>query len=374
MNLSITPVKTNKQLKAFVAFPYKLYKNSKMWVPPIKKDEEKLLKAEHNPCFDFCDVQLWIAVRDGKVVGRIGGIINHKYIEKTGIKTARFTRLEFIDDREIVSALLGTAEKWAKEQGMEKIDGPLGFTNLDHQAMLIEGFDHLPSIASEYHMDYYKAHIEALGYEKEMDWVEFRLTIPDSIIEKSIRVSSAVMKRNQLSIVNFEKTEELRKYGKQLFELMDLSFGELFSYVPFSEKMINFYVDKFIPLLHPRFVKVITDKDDNMVAFIVGMPSLSEAFQKAKGRLFPMGFWHILQAYKKPEVLDLLLTGIHPKAQGMGYAALLITELQKTAIENGVKFTETTGIIETNNKAIQTWKNFENIQHKRKRCFIKRLN
>jgi len=371
MTISIIPVSNKKRLKDFVNFPYDLYKNSPNWVPPIKKDELKALMPEHNPCFEFCDVQLWLAKEGGKTVGRIGAIINNRYIEKTGEKIGRFTRLEFIDDRTVAKQLLDTAEEWAKSKGMIGMDGPLGFTNLDHQAMLVEGFEHLPSIGSEYHKEYYKEHIEACGYKKEIDWIEFRLTIPDTLLEKSLRVSELVMQRNQLKIINFKKTEELRKYGRQLFELMDISFGELFSYVPFTERMIDFYVDKYISILNPNFVKVIVDKDGKLVSFIVGLPSLSEAFQKAKGRLFPFGFLHILKAYKKPEVIDLLLTGIHPKAQGMGYAALLITELQKTAIANGVKFTETTGMLETNTKAIQTWKNFEHIQHKRKRCFIK---
>ncbi len=371
MSISIVPVVTAKQLKQFVDFPYALYKDSNNWVPPIKNDEIKSLQAETNPAFEFCDVQLWIALEGKRVVGRIGGIINHRYIEKMGQRIARFTRLEFIDDRRVVEMLLDEAERWAKENGMIGIDGPLGFTNLDHQAMLIEGFEHLPSIGSEYHKEYYLQHIEALGYSKEMDWVEFRITMTENVLEKSERIAQAIMERNKLRVVSFTKTSELEQYGKQLFEVMDQAFSDLFSYVPFTEKLIDFYVKKYIPILNPKFVKIVVDEEGTMLAFIVGLPSLSEAFQKAKGKLFPFGFLHILKAYKHPQVMDLLLTGINPKAQGMGYVAMLMSELQKTSIENGIKFTETTGIIETNQKAIHMWKNFEHIQHKRKRCFIK---
>ncbi len=371
MNIKIITADSGKQIKQFVDFPYTLYKNNKYWVPPIKSDEIKSLTAKYNPAFEFCDVQLWLAIVNEKVVGRIAGIINHRYIDKTGQKIARFSRLEFIDDREVSEKLLLTAEEWAKKNGMTGIDGPLGFTNLDHQAMLIEGFEHLPSIGSEYHQPYYREHIEALGYTKEMDWVEFRITMTDSVLEKSERVAQSVMERYNLKVLNFATTSELKPYGRQLFEVMDQAFGDLFSYVPFTEKLIDFYVDKYIPLLNPRFVKIVVDQEGMMVAFIVGLPSLSEAFQKAKGSLFPFGFYHLIKAYRHPKVMDLLLTGIHPKAQGMGYVALLMAELQRTSIANGIKFTETTGIIENNHKAIQMWKNFDHIQHKRKRCFIK---
>ncbi len=371
MDIKIITADSQKEIKQFVDFPYTLYKNTKNWVPPIKSDELKSLMAQHNPAYEFCEVQLWLAMDGSKVVGRIAGIINRRFIEKTGVNIARFSRLEFIDSREVAEKLLQTAEEWARAHEMIGIDGPLGFTNLDHQAMLIEGFEHLPSIGSEYHQPYYRAHLEALGYTKEMDWVEFRITMTDSVLEKSERVAQSVMERYNLKVMNFTKTAELRPYGRQLFEVMDQAFGDLFSYVPFTDRLIDFYVDKYIPILDPKFVKIVVDPQGMMVAFIVGLPSLSEAFQKAKGKLFPFGFLHLLKAYRHPQVMDLLLTGIHPKAQGMGYVALLMAELQRTSIENGIKFTETTGIIEENQKAIQMWKNFEHIQHKRKRCFIK---
>jgi len=373
MAVTIKEAVTKSDLKAFVNFEFKLYKNDEFWVPPIKSEEVKSLLPEKNPCFEFCDAKFWLAYKDGKLAGRIGGIINHRYIEKTGDKLARFTRLEFIDDREVVTELLKTAEEWARENGMNGIDGPLGFTNLDHQAMLIEGQDYLPSISSEYHKTYYKAHLEALGYEKEMDWIEFRIKVPEKIHPKAQRVADIVQKRGGFKVLSFTKTSELRQFGHDLFKLIDVAFKDLFSFVPFSERMIDFYVNKYLPLLNPKFVKVILDKEEKIAGFIISLPSLSKAMQKAKGSLYPFGFIHILNAFKNPDTLDLMLTGVQPQYQSLGLPAFLIVELQKTALEAGIREVETTGMIETNQKAIGLWKEFDHIQHKRKRCFIKRF-
>jgi len=373
MTIEIIEAKSKKDIKRFVNFQFDLYKNDKMWVPPMKSDEVKALLARYNPSMRTCDTKIWLAMKDGHIVGRICGIINHQYIEKKGEKIARFSRLEFIDDREVVKCLLETAENWAKENGMEGIDGPLGFTNLDHQAMLIEGFEHLPSVASVYHKPYYKAHLEALGYEKEMDWIEFRITIPESIQERTEKIADVVKERSGIYVKTFRRTKDLMQYGRPLFKLVNESFNDLFSFVPLDDEMIDFYVAKFLPIVKASFVKLIFDSEDQLVGFIVPVPSLSKAMQKAKGRLYPFGWCHLMKAYKNNDVIDLMLAGIDPRLQGMGYVSLLMLETQKSLIEAGAKYAETTGMIETNAKAIQHWKNFEHIQHKRKRCFIKRF-
>ena len=373
MSVEIKEVVTPADRKAFVNLESDIYKGNKYWVPHIKSDEVKALIPEFNPAFEFCKAKFWLAYKNGKCVGRIGGIINELYNEKTGEKLGRFTRPEFVDDPEVSSKLFETVETWVKEQGMSGIHGPLGFSNLDHQALLIEGFDHLPSIASVYHLPHYKRHIEKLGYEKQVDWIEFRLTLGDSIPEKAMKLNQMVKKRYGLNVVTFRKQEELKPYANKVFDVLNDAFKDLFAVAPLNEKMIKYYTTRYFNMLNPKFVKVITDKDENVVGFIVGLPSLSEAMQKAKGKLFPFGFWYIMKALKRPKVVDLLLTGIKPEFQGMGAPALLITELQKTLIEHGVKYVETTGMIETNQKAIQHWKNYEHIQHKRKRCFIKQF-
>ena len=288
-------------------------------------------------------------------------------------KTARFTRLEFIDDFEVVKALLDTAELWSKFMGCTVIHGPLGFSNLDHQAILIEGHDHLPSVASEWHMPYYKNHIENCGYQKEIDWVEFRLTLPDEVPEKVSKVAEIVVQRMGVEIRSYKNKKEMMPYADELFSLLNTAFGDLFSFVHLDEKMRAFYTKKYLSILSFRFVKLVFDKEGKMIGFIIGLPSLSRAMQKAKGSLYPFGWWHLLQAYKKSETIDLLLTGMDPRLQGHGYAALLMVEMLKTAKANGAKYAETTGMIETNVKAIQNWKSYEHIQHKRKRCFIKNI-
>lgn len=371
MAVSTLPCNTSADFKKFVQFPYDLYKDNKYWVPPMKKDEMNSLQPATNPAYNHCDAQFWIAVKDGKVAGRVGAIINKAYNEQTGTKLGRITRLEFIDDKEVSHALLATAEKWIKEQGMVGVHGPLGFTNLDHQAILIEGFDHLPSIASEYHLPYYKEHLEAAGYEKEMDWVEFRLKLADSVPEKAMKLNDMIQKRYKLKVVHFTNREQMKKQAPRALGLLNDAFSELFSFVKMDKELQDFYTKKYFNILNPKFVKMIEDENDNLIGFIISLPSLSEAMQKAKGKIFPLGWYYIMQDLNKPKVVDLLLTGIHPDWQAKGVSAILITELQKVMIEHGVKEVETTGIIETNEKAISHWKNYDHIQHKRKRCFKK---
>lgn len=371
MAITIVPAKTKAELKAFVDFPFALYKGNTYWVPPIKADEIKSLMPETNPAFDFCDAAFWLAKKDGKVAGRVGAIINKLSNEKTGEQMARITRLEFIDDKEVVTALLDTAERWAKDKGMKGVHGPLGFTNLDHQAMLIEGFDYLPSVASEYHMPYYQKYMEALGYEKEIDWVEFRLKVLEEIPEKAVKLNDLIKKRYNLTVISFTNREQMKPYAMKVFHLLNEAFNDLFSFVKMPDRLLQFYIDKYFSMLNPHFVKVVEDENKNMIGFIVSLPSLSKAMQKANGKLFPFGWYHIIQALKHPTEADLLLTGIHPDWQAQGVSALLITELQQIMISHGVKWVETTGMIETNEKAINHWKNYEHIQHKRKRCYRK---
>lgn len=371
MLVTIQPCDSISDLKKFVQFPYDLYRNNKYWVPPMRADELQALQPHTNPAYKSSEAQFWIAVKHGKVAGRIGAIINRAYNEKAGTHLGRITRLEFIDDKEVSKTLLDTAEKWIKDRGMEGVHGPLGFTNLDHQAILIEGFDYLPSIASEYHLPYYKEHMEAAGYKKEMDWVEFRLKLAGEIPEKALKLNEMIQKRYKLKVIHFNSQKEMKHYAPRVFELLNNAFGELFSFVNMDKELSDFYIKKYFNVLNPKFVKIIEDENGNLIGFIISLPSLSEAMQKAKGKLFPLGWYHILRALKKPKVVDLLLTGIHPDWQAQGVSAILITELQKVMMDHGVSHVETTGIIETNEKAINHWKNYDHIQHKRKRCFIK---
>lgn len=371
MTVTIKECLTPADLKRFVQFPYDLYSSNPYWVPPMKADELKAVQASTNPAFNGCEAKFWIALNGDKVVGRVGTIINHAYNEKVGEKLCRVSRIEFVDDKEVSKALLSTAEAWAKEKGMIGIHGPLGFTNLDHQAVLIEGFDHLPSIASEYHLPYYKGHFEAAGYGKEMDWVEFRLKLEKEIPEKALKLNDMIQKRYSLNVLHFSNRTEMKAQAPRVLKLLNTAFGDLFSFVSMSEELQQFYINKYFNILNPEFVKLVEDKEGNLIGFIISLPSLSEAMQKAKGKLWPLGWYYISQALKKPKVVDLLLTGIHPDWQAQGVSAILITELQKVMQKYGVEYVETTGMIETNEKAINHWKNYDHIQHKRKRCFRK---
>jgi len=371
MTISIREVKTKSDIKQFVNFQFELYKDNEFWVPPLRNAEIKSL-AKENPATDFCDSKFFLAFKDGKCAGRIGAIINKSYNEKVKQNFGRINRIEFIDDFEVSEKLINTAVDWFKEQKMEYVHGPLGYTNLDTQGLLIEGFDYLPSIASVYHLPYYKDHFEKLGFEKENDWIEFRLTISEAPLTKAKRGAEIVKKRYGVQVVNFNSIASLKPYSKKVFEILN----DAFQFLPYvshlNEKMIQLYADKYFNILNPRFIKVVV-KDNEPIGFFVGLPSLSKAMQKTKGHLFPFGFLHILKALKKPEVIDMLLTGVLQDYQNAGIAVILISELQQEMVKAGITTLETTGVFETNQNVITNWKNYEHIQHKRRRCFVKKI-
>ncbi len=371
-DILIVEVVTNAQVKTFAKFPFQIYRNNPYWVPYIIADEMKALSKEHNPAFNFCEAAFWLAYRGKQCVGRIGAIINRLYNEKMNEDIGRFSRAEFIDDYEVSKALFSTAEQWLRNKGMKKILGPLGFNNLDNQGMLVEGFDHLAAVGSVYHMPYYKKHMEQLGYEKEIDWIEFRLKITE-IPEKALRLNEVIQKRFGVKVIHFRNKKEMKPYTTKIFSLLNDAFDELPFVSPFPPDLIDFYAKKYANFLLPRFVKVIVNKDNELVAFIISLPTISKALQKADGKLFPFGFIFILRALKRPIGFELLLTGINPKLQGQGVSAILITELQKEMLKTSGRWVETTGIFETNHKAIEHWKNYDHIQHKRKRCFRKMI-
>src|SRR5215204_813357 len=267
MSVMVRQVKTKDDLKEFIDLPYRIYKNEVNWVPLIRRDEMKALLPKYNPAFEFCDAGFWLAELNGKVVGRIGGIINHRYNEKTVGKLARFTRPEFFSEIEIAKKLFDIVEEWGKNKGMLGIHGPLGFTNLDHQGLLIEGFDYLPCVASEYHLPYYKNYIESFGYTKEIDWVEFRLTIED-IPEKAKRLSEAIKQRYELKVLRFKNRNEIKPYARQIFDLLNESFAELFSVVNFDNDLRDHYVSRYLDLLNPEFIVLILNKKNELMGFI----------------------------------------------------------------------------------------------------------
>jgi GNAT superfamily N-acetyltransferase len=372
MSIEIRRVETDNQLKAFVRFPYSIYRGDPCWVPPLDMDDLTTLRREKNPAFEYCEAEYWMAFRDGKAVGRVAGIINNRVIEKWGKKLARFGWIDFIEDFEVATALLTTVEDWAKSKGLEGVCGPLGFTDLDREGMLIEGFDQLGTYATNYNRPYYPRYLERLGYGKDIDWIEFRVTTPAAIPDKVQRVQELISKRTGVRLYDWKDKKDLvAKYGHQLFELLDEAYKELYGTCPLTEGQMNYYIKTYLGFVDSRFTKVLVDENQKLIGFGVAMPSLSLAAQKAGGRLFPFGWLHLLLALRHPEVIDMYIVAIKPEYQERGVIAIIMNALNKSAIDEGVKYSETNVELETNVKVHSLWKDYEKVQHKRRRAFVK---
>ncbi|OIP01971.1 MAG: hypothetical protein AUJ98_02645 [Bacteroidetes bacterium CG2_30_33_31] len=374
MAIVIREVESKIERKKFINFQFEIYKNDRMWVPSIISDEIKSIDPDRNPAFNSCKAKFWLAYNGNMIVGRIGAIINLRYNEEHNEKLGRFSRFESIEDINIAKALLETASNWLKDNSMTKVMGPLGFNNLDQQGLLIEGYDYLPSIGSAYHKPYYKSFFEELGWEKEIDWVEFRLTLGEEAQNKAMRGSELIKKRYNIEVKHFKSKRELAPFAKKIFEIINESFDVLPFVSSFDKDLIDFYAKKYISFLNPHFVKM-TLINGEPIGFIVAMPSLSKAMQMAKGKLFPFGIFYLLNARKgNGNTVDQMLTGVINEYHSTGAAVILQAEMQAEMLKHGIKYIETTGIFETNDRAIKNWKNYEHIQHKRRRCYRKELN
>ncbi len=376
MSVNIVKVEGRKQLKTFIRFNYELYKGNEYFVPDLYEDTMNTLRKDRNAAFEFCDADYFLAYRDGKVVGRVAAIINNRANEKWGRKTARFGWVDFIDDKEVVDALFTTVEEWARKRGMTEVEGPLGFTDLDPEGMLIEGFDRLGTMATIYNYPYYPEHMQRLGYTKAADWVEFMFKVPEEIWEKAVRVSAIVERKYNLRIVKgMSRSEVAKRYGKQMFDLINECYAELHGYSELSEKQINQYIKMYLPVIDMRLASFIVDKDDNLIGIGVSIHSLAMAFRKAKGRLFPFGWWHILKVLfiKHPKRLDFLLVAIKPEYQSKGVFAMMFNHLLGNFIKMGFVDVESNPELEDNKKMLSQWDNFDKEQHKRRRAFRKEL-
>ena len=373
MSIEIKEVITARDLKRFVRFPFSLYKDSKFWTPPIIKNELELLDSDKNPDFEYCEARYWLAYKGNQVVGRIAGIYNKKFIETWKKRYLSFSRFDFIDDKDVSRALFERVMDWAKSLNLEGVHGPLGFTTFDQQAILIEGFDEMPTSASVYNYLYYSKHLEALGCIKEVDYLEFKVNVPKEIPEKAARIANIVQKREKLTAVKCRTKKELLTYGQQLFDVINAAYKPLFYFVELTDKQINRFIKEYFSLVKTEFILLILDKSRRLIAFQITMPSLSKAFQKAKGRLYPFGFFHFLKAMRKPKILDLIIVGILPEYQNKGINALFMTDLTQSAIDNKIIYAETNSELEENLKIQNFWKYYDSTQHKRKRIFLKIL-
>ena len=374
MSIAIREVTNKEMLNAFLDLPHRLYKDHPCYVPPLRFDEKGTLRKDKNPAFDYCEARYWLAYRDGKVVGRIAGIINHAFIEKWEKRYLRFGWIDFENDECIAQALMKTVEDWGKELGMEAVHGPLGFTDLDHEGMLVDGFEEKGNITGLYNFPYYPALLEKNGYGKHTDWVEFRMSIPDAMNEQLERLAATVARRQQLQVIKLKKTKDVLPYVPAIFELINSAYAHLYGVVPLTQKQIAYYTKQYFSFIRPDFVSLVTDKEGKLAAFGITMPSLSGALQKAKGSLLPFGFWHLLKAIRKNDTADLLLVAVRKDLQGKGVNALVMNETLKSFINYGIKTAEASHQLEDNKLIHAMWDSFNAKVHKRRRCYIKYLN
>ncbi|MCM1050839.1 MAG: GNAT family N-acetyltransferase [Paenibacillus sp.] len=376
MNVTVSPIPaTKKELTRYVKFGIDLYKGNPYFVPPLIFDDVNTLTPGKNPAFEFSEAQSFMAYRDGKPAGRITAIINRLLNEKTGRQEARFGFVDFIDDPEVSRALFETAEQWARERGMKRIIGPMGFSDMDHEGMLVEGFDEMGTMATIYNYPYYPKHLEAMGYTKDTDWVEYRITIPEKLPEKMERIAEIVLKKYQLRIVKYTSRKKLaEKYGEDLFRLINDAYADLYGYSPLTDKQIDYYIDMYLGFLKLDYVSIVVDSADRLVGVGISMPSMTKALQKSGGKLFPTGWWHLLRAMKgHNDVVDLMLIAVKPEYQSKGVNSLFFYDLCNLYIRDGVKFAETNLELEENTHVQSQWEYFERRQHRRRRAFTKDL-
>lgn len=373
MSIRIQEVASRRDLRTFVDFPYGLYKGNPYFVPPLRFDEEATLRKDKNPAYDYCDARLWLVFRDNRVAGRVAAIHNKAYIEKWKNKYLRFGWLDFVDDGAVIAALMERVETWARELGMTAVHGPLGFTDLDHEGMLVDGFDQLGTLATLYNYPYYPRRMEALGYRKDADWLEYLAKVPSVIPENLDRISEIVLRRQQLTLLQAKKPKDILPYAPAIFELINVAYGNLYGVVPLTDRQIDYYVKQYFSFIRADFVPIVLDKAGKLAAFGVTMPSLSRALQKANGRLFPFGFIHLLRALRNNTLGDLYLVAVRPDLQGKGVNALLMREVNKAFIRKGITTAESNPQLEHNNRIQAMWEYFEARQHKRRRCYIKPL-
>jgi ribosomal protein S18 acetylase RimI-like enzyme len=373
MDVQIEEVTTLKDLKAFIHFPFTLYRNNPYWVPNLVSDDLNTLRQDKNPAFETCEARYWLAYQSGAIVGRVAAILNHPHIEKWGQRYTRFGWLDFVDDLQVSSALLQAVETWSKESGMTAVHGPLGFTDMDREGMLVEGFDELATMATNYNDPYYPAHMEKLGYAKDIDWVEYEISMPPEPDEKIARMAAIVEKRSKLRLLEVRNKKEILEHGKELFRLLENEYQVLYGSVPLTPRQVDAYIKQYFGFITADFVPMVFNEKNEMVAFGVALPSLSRALQKSHGRLFPFGFVSLLNALKKNDRADLYLVAVKSEYRGSGANAILMNKMYQVFQKMGVKKIETNPELETNRLVQGQWKYFETRQHKRRRIFIKQL-
>ncbi|MBR6018358.1 MAG: N-acetyltransferase [Paludibacteraceae bacterium] len=376
MAIEIREVHTKRELSRFIEFANRLYKDCQYYCPPLFFDEMNCFNPKNNPALEVSDYKLFMAYRDGEIVGRIAGIINHKANERWGNKHVRFGWFDFVDDLEVSRALLDAVAAWGKAQGMDALNGPVGFTDFDHEGLLLEGYEYLAPMASLYNYPYYVKHVEAYGLVKEADWIEFQVYQPPVCPERLDRIAEIVKQRSHVRVDKVKNARELeRKYGIEYMDVIDEAYQKLYNFQPMTENQKNYYKKMYFPILNFDFVTLIVNEKDEVVGVGVSMPDISKALRRCGGHLLPFGWFHLLRALKAKqiEVINLLLIAVRPDYQDKGINALFFQDLIPQFHKYGVTTLETTSILETNKKNIANFTQFDHKQHKRRRAYIKEI-
>ncbi|MBR5862529.1 MAG: N-acetyltransferase [Bacteroidales bacterium] len=376
MSVSIKTVTTKRDFKIFARFANRMYKGNAYYVPSIVMDDLNTFDKAKNAAFEFCEAEFYLAYKDGKLVGRVAAIVNHKANEAWNVKQVRFGWFDFVDDIEVSAALLDAVAAFGKSRGMTDMAGPLGFTDFDPEGMLVEGYDRVSTMALIYNHPYYPEHMKKLGYHKETGWVEYRLTLPEAPSERHRSIAEAVKARYGLKVRKLTKRQVKKEgYGQKIFKLINETYCVLYGYSLLSEKQIDQYVDAYLGIVNMELLSFVEDSDGNLIAAALTIPSMAEALQKCNGELLPFGWWHLLKSmyWKRPDTLDLLLIGVRPDYQNKGVNSLVMVDLLERYHKLGFKYAETNANLESNIKIQAMWDHFEHELHKRRWIFAKEI-
>ncbi len=367
--ITVKKITNTTDFKDFVTFPFRLYNDNPYWVPPIIKDEIKSFNP-NNTIFKSVDAEFYLAYKNNQIVGRIATIINWTEVNELKKRKVRFGWFDVIDDVEVSRLLIDKAIEMANKNQLTHIEGPMGFSNMDKAGMLTFGFDEIPTMIGLYNFPYYVTHLEELGFKKEAEWLEFKIKMDNiNLDKKTLKIAEMIEQRYQLKVLDFKSTRDILPYVDEMFQLLNTSYAELQSFVPIQQFQIDHYKEKYIPFINPQFISCIVNQSGKMIAFAITMPSFSRAFQKAKGKLFPFGFIHLLKAKNKNDYGEYYLIGVNPEYQNKGVTAIIFREIQNAMKKFGIKYMETNPLLEENSKVQLLWKNFDPIIHKRRKTF-----
>ncbi len=373
MSIEIREVKTSSDLKKFITFYTDLYRQNTQVAFPLHMDELKTLERGKNPAHQFCECNYWLAYRNNKIVGRIAAIINTKEQEKQGEKIGRFGWFDFEDDFSVSSKLMQTALTWLEQHSIEKVHGPMGFTDMDRQGLLLKGFDRKGTMATTYNFDYYEKHIEKLDFEKSTDWIEYELKHNQAIATKMEALAERCKDRNKIVSLKLKSRKEVKKMAHEIFTLINHCYKDLYGYIPLTDAQIAFYTENYLSFVNLDLISLVADEDGKLIGVGISLPSFTNALQKAKGKLFPFGAFHMLKALKKNDCVDLYLIAVDPQYQSKGANAVIMSDIISGSLKFGAKRAESNIELEDNKQVQSMWRFIPNEQHKRRRCYIKTI-